>query len=71
MKLVDRALNVVVSLLGLVALAPIFGVIALAIKLDSRGPVLFVHQRVGRWGTPFKLVKFRTMHPASGATVTA
>jgi lipopolysaccharide/colanic/teichoic acid biosynthesis glycosyltransferase len=38
-------------------------VIALAIRLDSDGPVLFVQERIGRGGRPFSLLKFRTMHP--------
>ncbi len=47
-------------------------VIALAIKLDSRGPMLFVDERAGRTGRPFRLYKFRTMHPLPpGQTVPA
>jgi exopolysaccharide biosynthesis polyprenyl glycosylphosphotransferase len=49
------------ALVGLVVLAPVFGAIALAIKLDSRGPVLFRQTRVGREGRQFEMVKFRTM----------
>ena len=41
-------------------------VIALAIKLDSRGPVFFVQQRTGLYRMPFNLIKFRTMHPVVG-----
>jgi len=40
--------------------------IALAIKLDSRGPVFFVQQRAGRYRLPFNLIKFRTMRPVTG-----
>jgi lipopolysaccharide/colanic/teichoic acid biosynthesis glycosyltransferase len=46
---------------GLIVTAPIFLVVALAIKLDSRGPVFFRHKRVGRYGVPFLMYKFRTM----------
>jgi len=53
---------------GLVLLAPLFVLIALAIKLDSSGPVFFVHPRVGLGGRRFRLIKFRTMRPATGAT---
>ena len=49
------------SILGLVALAPVFGLIAMAIRLDSPGPVFFRQVRVGRKGAPFTLLKFRTM----------
>ncbi len=49
------------SSLGLLALAPALLLIALAIKLDSPGPVLFRQERVGRFGRPFHIHKFRTM----------
>jgi lipopolysaccharide/colanic/teichoic acid biosynthesis glycosyltransferase len=63
-----RAISIVVAIGGLVGSAPLFALIALAIKLDSPGPVLFVHDRIGRDGRPFKLVKFRTMRPAGPGT---
>lgn len=63
-----RAASLVASVVGLVAFAPFFALIALAIKLDSRGPVFFIHERVGMGGKPFKLIKFRTMHPVDGET---
>ena len=63
-----RALSLPLSAVALLLLAPLMALIALAIKLDSRGPVLFVHQRVGRGGRPFRLLKFRTMKPAAAAT---
>ena len=65
---VARGLGLVASVIGLVALAPALGLIALAIKLDSRGPVFFVQRRVGLFGRSFKLIKFRTMHPAHTCT---
>ena len=48
---------------GLILCAPLFAVIALIIKWDSVGPVFFVHERIGKDGQKFSLVKFRTMHP--------
>ena len=51
------------SLCMLVAAAPLLGVIALLIKLDSRGPVLFRQVRIGRDGRRFRIYKFRTMVP--------
>jgi lipopolysaccharide/colanic/teichoic acid biosynthesis glycosyltransferase len=39
-----------------------------AVKLDSRGPMFFIQDRAGRNGRPFGLIKFRTMHPATGPT---
>jgi lipopolysaccharide/colanic/teichoic acid biosynthesis glycosyltransferase len=56
-----RALDLSGTAIGLVLLAPVIPVIAVAIKLDSRGPVLFRQQRVGRGGCVFDMVKFRTM----------
>lgn len=58
-----RAISLVVALVGVVVCAPILLLIAAAIKLDSRGPALFVHERVGLYGKHFGLLKFRTMRP--------
>src|SRR5262249_18885641 len=60
-----RLLSLVVSMAGLVVTAPLFAVVAIAIKLDSAGPVFFVQERVGLQGRRFKLVKFRTMRPVT------
>lgn len=56
-----RRFDIVLSAAGLVALLPLLLLIALAVKLDSRGPVLFRQERVGRHGQPFRIHKFRTM----------
>ncbi|OLC49678.1 MAG: hypothetical protein AUH43_07180 [Acidobacteria bacterium 13_1_40CM_65_14] len=63
-ELAARIVSLVVSAIGLVLSAPLLAVIAVAIKLSSRGPVLFVQNRAGRDGRPFGLLKFRTMHPS-------
>ncbi len=63
--LVRRAISLAASFIGLVATAPLMGIIAIVIKLDSRGPVLFIQERVGVAGRVFRLLKFRTMHPKS------
>ncbi len=60
---VKRAFDVTGAAIGLLAAAPLLLLIAIAIKLDSRGPVLFRQPRVGRHGKRFQLVKFRTMVP--------
>ncbi len=57
-----RTMDVVVSLTVLLLGWPLFLLIALAIKLDSPGPVLFRQRRLGRKGRPFTVLKFRTMH---------
>jgi exopolysaccharide biosynthesis polyprenyl glycosylphosphotransferase len=61
--LLKRAIDVVGAAVVLVAGAPLFALIAVAIKLDSRGPVLFRQSRVGLGGRRFVMLKFRTMVP--------
>jgi lipopolysaccharide/colanic/teichoic acid biosynthesis glycosyltransferase/nucleoside-diphosphate-sugar epimerase len=56
-----RAFDLVVSALGLALTWPVFLVLALLIKLDSRGPVFFRQERAGLGGRPFRIYKFRTM----------
>lgn len=63
---VARGLSLLVAMAALAALSPFMALIALAIKLDSRGPLLSAHERAGARRRPFKLLKFRTTH-ASGA----
>src|SRR4029077_741218 len=58
---VKRAFDLVGASLGLLAVAPLMIAIAIAIKLDSRGPGIFKQRRVGRNGEYFELFKFRTM----------
>lgn len=56
-----RCVSVLLAAAGLVLLWPLMAIIAIAIKLDSPGPVLFIHERVGVSGRSFTLLKFRTM----------
>jgi exopolysaccharide biosynthesis polyprenyl glycosylphosphotransferase len=58
---VKRALDIVVSALGMILLAPVFLAIAIAVKLSSPGPVFFSQVRVGRYGRHFNFYKFRSM----------
>jgi exopolysaccharide biosynthesis polyprenyl glycosylphosphotransferase len=58
-----RAFDLLGASLGLLAISPLLAVIAIAIRLDSRGPVFFRQQRVGRHGNRFGMFKFRTMVP--------
>jgi lipopolysaccharide/colanic/teichoic acid biosynthesis glycosyltransferase len=57
-----RVADAAFATLGLVALAPLLAVIAVAVRLDSPGPVFYFSERVGRGGRRFQLYKFRTMH---------
>lgn len=59
-----RGISLLAAIVGLVVFAPVFGLVAVAIRRDSRGPVLFVQERVGLGGRRFRMLKFRTMHPS-------
>jgi lipopolysaccharide/colanic/teichoic acid biosynthesis glycosyltransferase len=59
--MLKRASDIVVSAAALVVVSPVLVVAAIAIKLDSRGPVLYVQRRAGLEGRPFRMLKFRTM----------
>jgi exopolysaccharide biosynthesis polyprenyl glycosylphosphotransferase len=59
---IKRAFDIVVSGVMLLLLLPVFLAVALAIRLESPGPVLFRQTRVGRWGTLFTMWKFRSMY---------
>ena len=60
-KYVKRALDILVALIGMVIASPILLIVALLIKLDSKGPVIFKQQRLGVGGKPFEMYKFRSM----------
>jgi len=61
-RLIKRAMDIVGSLLAIIIALPLCIIIAIAIKLTSRGPVLFCQKRVGRYGKEFNFYKFRTMY---------
>jgi lipopolysaccharide/colanic/teichoic acid biosynthesis glycosyltransferase len=65
-----RLFDAVCAAAGLVLLAPLLLVAAVWVKLDSPGPVLFRQTRVGRFGVPFTIHKFRTMRVEPGAAIT-
>jgi len=58
---IKRLIDIFLSLVGLILLSPIFLILIIAIKVDSRGPVLFKQKRVGINKTHFNILKFRTM----------
>lgn len=60
-RALKRGLDVLASGAGLIVLSPLFLLVALAIKLTDRGPVLFWQKRVGQWGREFPFPKFRSM----------
>ncbi|MBX2847055.1 MAG: sugar transferase [Acidiferrobacterales bacterium] len=57
-----RAMDMLLSSLGLVILSPLLLSVAILIKLESKGSAFFKQQRVGRYGEPFTMYKFRSMH---------
>jgi len=60
-RYIKRPLDVVASMIGLVLLSPLFLVLAIMVKLDSRGPVFFKQMRVGKGAREFEFYKFRSM----------
>lgn len=60
-KYVKRIIDFMIALVGLIVLLPLFLLLVIAIKLDSRGPILFVQKRVGKNKRLFNILKFRTM----------
>ncbi|TDL32844.1 sugar transferase [Jeotgalibacillus sp. S-D1] len=58
---VKRLLDVVLSLIGLIILFPVLLIVAIAIKVESKGPVIFQQERLGLNGEVFKIFKFRSM----------
>jgi lipopolysaccharide/colanic/teichoic acid biosynthesis glycosyltransferase len=67
--LLKRCIDIVGSSLALMLLAPVFAVLAVLIKLTSKGPVFFRQQRLGQFQVPFAFLKFRSMHVATNAEV--
>lgn len=59
---VKRFFDIILSLIGIVVLSPVFFVIALVIRLDSKGKVVFGHERIGKNMKKIKVYKFRTMY---------
>jgi exopolysaccharide biosynthesis polyprenyl glycosylphosphotransferase len=63
-----HVISLMASIAGLIILAPLLALIALAIKLDSPGPAFFIQDRAGLGGRRIRLLKFRTMRPSDGPT---
>lgn len=60
-QIIKRVCDFILSLIGIIVLSPIFIIVSIAIKLDSKGKILFLQKRVGRYGKEFNIYKFRTM----------
>jgi lipopolysaccharide/colanic/teichoic acid biosynthesis glycosyltransferase len=61
-RLAKRSLDVTGAIIGLVVVSPVLGLVAVAVRVDSPGPILFRQIRLGVGARPFTVLKFRTMH---------
>lgn len=61
-RILKRTLDLVLSIVGILLLLPLFAAMAIAIKLESRGPIFFTQSRIGRDNKLFRIYKFRSMH---------
>ena len=68
-KIVKRWIDIIVAICGLIFLFPLFVILALAIKLDSEGPIFFRQRRLGRDKKEFYILKFRTMKQDTPANI--
>jgi exopolysaccharide biosynthesis polyprenyl glycosylphosphotransferase len=57
-----RIIDVIASFVLLILLSPVYVVLAIGVKLSSPGPILYNHERIGRYGKPFQIYKFRSMY---------
>lgn len=56
-----RSFDIGVSLFALIVLSPVFLAIGIAVRSNSKGPIFYQQERIGKWGRPFRIIKFRTM----------
>ena len=63
--MIKRSFDLICSVIGLIILLPLLLIISICIKIDSKGPILFIQGRVGKNNIDFNIYKFRTMHVAS------
>lgn len=61
-RVIKRFIDVVCSILAIIVLIPVYITLAILVKFSSPGPVLFLQERIGKNGVPFKIIKFRTMY---------
>lgn len=59
--MLKRLMDIILVLIGFIVALPLMGIVALIIKINSPGPVLYISERIGKGGKPFKIYKFRTM----------
>jgi exopolysaccharide biosynthesis polyprenyl glycosylphosphotransferase len=59
---IKQFLDIVVSVIAIILASPLYIFLSIAIKISSPGPVFYMHERIGRYGKPFRIIKFRSMH---------
>ncbi|MDU5107877.1 sugar transferase [Clostridium sp.] len=64
-RLIKRLFDIVLSIVAIVLLSPVFIIVALVIRLESKGKIIFAHERIGKNIEKFKIYKFRTMYENS------
>lgn len=60
-KYIKRIIDILISLIGIIILFPLFLIVAIFIKIDSKGPIFFKQKRLGKSGKEFEIIKFRSM----------
>ncbi|MCB0478087.1 MAG: sugar transferase [Crocinitomicaceae bacterium] len=61
-QVLKRGMDILFSLIAMILLLPVYMILAISVKMSSKGPIFFTQERVGRHGKPFKIIKFRTMY---------
>ena len=64
-SIIKKIMDLILSLIGLILLIPVFLILAILVKLDSKGPVFYAHTRKGKNRSDIKIYKFRTMYSNS------
>jgi exopolysaccharide biosynthesis polyprenyl glycosylphosphotransferase len=59
---IKRFIDIIFSLIAIILLSPAYLALGIAVKFSSKGPVLYFHERIGRYGKPFNILKFRSMY---------
>ncbi len=59
---VKRMMDIIISIIAMVILLPAYLILAIGVKTTSKGPIFFMQERIGKYGKPFKIIKFRTMY---------
>lgn len=59
---IKRLMDITISIIAMIILLPVYIVLSIGVKNSSKGPIFFKQERIGKYGKPFKIIKFRTMH---------